>query len=172
MSPNEHNCVFGLAIRKCCLSLNSSGTFGKYLYCRLLEVEITHQIMLPKWYTARVKPDMGSESQGSSWPDHFSKGQNGNTPTTQLTGIEDGCSTNGISHEGLVQLHQCCEQFNKQLISYQSIYCPTLSTPPGPSLSSRQNLSLFLAAPTDSRPVICHVRRECITSRTSYRWPP
>ena len=90
-----------------------------------------------------------------------------NTPATQLTEIERDCSTNGIYYTR--SSFSCISVVSNSTSSSSHTnlypYYPTLSTPPRPSLSSRQNFSLFLAAPTDSRPVICHVRQEFITLR-------
>lgn len=71
-----------------------------------------------------------------------------------------------ILHEELVQLYQCREQLNKQLISYQSIpSLPDIVDSASPKLVVSAKSLPLSCRPTDSRQVICHVRQECITLR-------
>lgn len=96
----------------------------------------------------------------------LSKGQNG---ITQLTGIERACSTNGIYYTRSsfscisVVSNSTSSSSRTNLYSYYLAADIVDSTSPKFVVSAKP-LPL-LAAPTESRPVICHVRQECIALR-------
>jgi hypothetical protein len=95
---------------------------------------------------ALVKPDIDTESQDSSWPDYSSKKAKNEilTPLSTFYLIDARGNTSEMLSEKVSERNF----YGVEGTAYTpTALPPTLSTPPRLSLSSRQNLSLFLASP-------------------------